>query len=103
MWFEVRRVLFRSAPSFGICAAELARGNAQPKSLLILGDPEQAEADFPKLPNAAVEISKLEERFPGPSTTVITGKDARPSAYFSAGPGRFSIIHIAAHGEANRR
>ena len=37
------------------------------------------------------------------STTIIAGAEARPDAYVAAQPGRYSMIHIAAHGEANRR
>jgi CHAT domain-containing protein len=33
----------------------------------------------------------------------VSGAAARPEAYPAAQPGRFSMIHIAAHGEANRR
>ena len=65
--------------------------------------PDSPGPEFPKLQYAGAEISKLHERLPGTSTTIVAGAEARPDAYAAAQPGRFSMIHIAAHGEANRR
>ena len=90
------------APSFEICLRQIPRGAVLPRSLLIMGNPESSGAEFPKLPYAAEEITSLSRRFPGPATRILAGPEARPEAYLSAQPGRFSMIHIAAHGEANR-
>jgi CHAT domain-containing protein len=91
------------APSFGICIRQAVRNAESAKSALIIGDADSSGPDYKKLQYAEVEISKLRERLAGMTPTVVSGGEARPDAYFAAQPGRFSIIHIAAHGEANRR
>jgi CHAT domain-containing protein len=91
------------APSFGICIRHAARNAESTKSALIIGDADSSGSDYKKLQYAEVEISQLRKRLAGMTPTVVSGGEARPDAYFAAQPGRFSIIHIAAHGEANRR
>jgi CHAT domain-containing protein len=91
------------APSFGICIHQTARDAGAPRSALIIGNPESPGPEFPKLQYAGAEISKLQQRLTGMSTTIIAGAEAKPDAYAAAQPGRYSMIHIAAHGEANRR
>ncbi len=100
-WLEDAQVAV--APSFGICIHQAAREAARPPSTLIIGNPDSPGPEFPKLQYAGDEISKLHQRLTGMSTTIIAGAEARPDAYAAAQPGRFSMIHIAAHGEANRR
>ncbi len=91
------------APSFSICVAQAPRRPAAGPSMLIMGDPEAAGAEYPKLPYAAAEISGVSRRFPAASKRILTGVEARPEAYMHEQLDRFSMIHIAAHGEANRR
>ncbi len=100
-WLE--DALIAVAPSFGICIHQSAREAAAPQSTLIIGNPDSPGPEFPKLQYAGAEISKLHQRLTGMSTTIIAGAEAKPDAYAAAQPGRFSMIHIAAHGEANRR
>ena len=100
-WLE--DALIAVAPSFGICIHQTARDAGAPQSALIIGDPDSPGREFPKLQYAGAEISKLRQRLTGMSTTIISGAQARPDAYAAAQPGRYSMIHIAAHGEANRR
>lgn len=99
-WIE--DVLMAVAPSFEICARPSGAGKTASQTMLIIGNAEGAGVDYPPLPHAATEISRLHERFAGRST-VIAGAKADPRAYFAAQPKRYSIIHVAAHGEANRR
>ncbi len=100
-WLE--DALIAVAPSFGICIHQPAREAAAPQSTLIIGNPDSPGPEFPKLQYAGDEISKLHQRLSGMSTTIIAGAEARPDAYAAAQPGRYSMIHLAAHGEANRR
>jgi CHAT domain-containing protein/tetratricopeptide (TPR) repeat protein len=100
-WIE--DVLVTVAPSLEICARPAVGRKNAAKSVLIIANANGAGSDYPPLPNAATEISRLRERFPGPSTRVVEGKEADPAAYFAAHPERYSMIHVAAHGEANRR
>jgi CHAT domain-containing protein len=71
-------------------------------SLLLIGNPVPAAAEYPPLPDAASEVESLRRRFPGPSSLVLTGAAAWPGAYREANPGRFSLIHFSAHATANR-
>jgi tetratricopeptide (TPR) repeat protein len=100
-WLEDAQIAV--APSFGICIHQTARDAGAPRSALIIGNPESPGPEFPKLQYAGAEISKLQQRLTGMSTTIIAGAEAKPDAYAAAQPGRYSMIHIAAHGEANRR
>jgi CHAT domain-containing protein len=97
-WIE--DALLAVAPSFEICAREFGAGKIASQSVLIIGNAEGAGADYPRLPHAAAEIAQLHERFSGRSTVI---EKADPHAYFAAQPERYSMIHVAAHGEANRR
>jgi tetratricopeptide (TPR) repeat protein len=91
------------APSFGICIREAPRNAGIGKAALIIGNSDSPGPEYKKLQYAEAEISTLRERLAGMTPTIVAGAEARPDAYFTAQPGRFSIIHIAAHGEANRR
>jgi CHAT domain-containing protein/predicted negative regulator of RcsB-dependent stress response len=73
-----------------------------PTSLLVIGDPEPASRDYHKLPYARREIAAIERSFPNIVKAVFTGTRANPSAYRESRPERFSMIHFAAHGLANR-
>ncbi len=74
------------------------RGSAKP-SLLLFGAPTPANADFPDLPAATSEIENIRSVFRDAETR--TGPDATPQGFLDASPGRFSLIHFAAHAEAN--
>jgi CHAT domain-containing protein/Tfp pilus assembly protein PilF len=70
-------------------------------SLLLFGDPmPPKEANYAKLPNATSEISEIQQQFQRAVT--ITGTAADPHAYAASKPEGFSMIHFAAHAEANR-
>lgn len=97
-WIE--DVTVAVAPSLGIAAAPPAHP-IPARSLLIIGDPVYSGKDFDQLLYSPQEISRIESRFGAARKTVITGAAANPSAYRSANPGQFSIIHFSTHGEAN--
>jgi CHAT domain-containing protein/Tfp pilus assembly protein PilF len=71
------------------------------KSILLIGNPESASPDFPKLPNAADEITNVRKRFALLQNAVYEGPNANPKTYRAANPGSFSAIHFAAHASAN--
>jgi len=88
------------APSVAMALAPTA---SQPAagSLLLIGAPDYAGVGYQPLPGAAAEVDELRKRFSDGSPAVITGKNASPAAYRAADPGRYSLIHFAAHAEAN--
>jgi CHAT domain-containing protein/Flp pilus assembly protein TadD len=95
-WLE--DVIVTVAPSLSVLSVEEPRPPSN--SVLLIGAPTAANPDFPPLPNAPSEIAGIKELYA--STAVFEGAEATPTAYRSAGPARFSLIHFAAHAQANR-
>jgi CHAT domain-containing protein/predicted negative regulator of RcsB-dependent stress response len=88
-------------------APSLAIPHARPmpvslRSVLLIGNPAQAAAEYPPLPHAGAEIHNVEQRLARLQRTVYEGPQAEPSVYRAANPGKYSIIHFAAHALANR-
>jgi CHAT domain-containing protein len=71
------------------------------KKLLIMGDPISPDEKFPALLNAGTEIGSIASHFPPASETVLTQKQAVPSAYTRSGPAQFAYIHFVAHGTSS--
>jgi tetratricopeptide (TPR) repeat protein len=92
----------KSGNSAGLAAAResVVRELRKSREVLVIGNPEQASEEYPRLPHAAGEIDSIRRSFP--QATVLAGAAANASGYFEAHPERFSLIHFAAHGIANR-
>lgn len=71
------------------------------RSLLLIGDPAPASERFPRLPAVAREIRSIERALPRDAVRLLQGDEASPDAYRASAPGRFSLIHFAAHAEAS--
>ncbi len=80
-----------------------AKPSSPPKHarLLLIGDPVPPGDEFPKLPQAGVEMSEIERYFPPNETTVFSGRQATPEAYLKSEPGQFTYIHFVAHGTSS--
>ena len=72
------------------------------QSLLLIGNPVSPDSEFPNLAFAAEEMSSIEAAFPQVRKVVLSGPDARPSAWTEAGPGDFDLVHFTAHATANQ-
>jgi CHAT domain-containing protein/Tfp pilus assembly protein PilF len=96
-WLEDATV--EIAPSLRLYGRARAASRAQP-SILLIGDPVQEDPSLPPLPHAAAEIAGISSLFR--DKLVLTGAAARPDAYRTSGPGRFSVVHFAAHAVPNR-
>jgi CHAT domain-containing protein len=99
-WIEDVAVSY--ANSLALLAAGASRHASPAKKLLLVGDPVSPDAEFPKLPQAAAEISRIENYFPASHRAVFAGTNATPDAYFNSQPEGFSHIHFVAHGTASR-
>ncbi|MGA9481649.1 MAG: CHAT domain-containing protein, partial [Candidatus Acidiferrales bacterium] len=99
-WIEDADVSY--ANSLTLLAAGAARHASPAKKLLLVGDAVSPDAEFPKLPQAAAEMSGIENYFPAPEREVFAGPAATPEAYFDSQPQDFSYIHFVAHGTASR-
>jgi len=73
-----------------------------PKSLLIIGNPVSASAEYAPLPYAGAEVRTVAHRLAKLQQAVYEGSSAEPSVYRTSNPGKYSIVHFAAHAFANR-
>jgi CHAT domain-containing protein/tetratricopeptide (TPR) repeat protein len=89
------------APSLTIAASRSVGDPWRTPSVLLIGAPNYVGSDYTPLPNAAAELQSIEGHFAGAQHRVLKGPQASPAAYAQAGPGGFSLIHFAAHAEAN--
>jgi CHAT domain-containing protein len=99
-WIE--DVILSDASSLALLAG--SRRPVQPgqKRLLLVGDPLSASPEYPRLPQAATEIDRVEQHFPGRARLVLAGAQATPQAYLASDTSRFSYVHFVAHGTASR-
>lgn len=99
-WIEDVDVSY--ANSLTLLAAGATRHASAAKKLLLVGDPVSPDAEFPKLPQAAAEMTGIENYFPAAERTVFSGAEATPDSYLKSQPADFSYIHFVAHGTASR-
>ena len=71
------------------------------RKLLLLGDPISPNDNYPELPDAAVEINRIESHFAPSDRTAFTRGEATTQAYLNSNPEQFSYIHFAAHATAS--
>jgi CHAT domain-containing protein len=98
-WIE--DVQIAVSPSITIAASTPASAAPSAPALLVIGAPNYAGTSYEPLPNASTEIREIQSHFGGWKQTVVEGAKAAPAAYAQAGPANFSLIHFAAHAEAN--
>ena len=89
------------APSIDILALPPQAGAGKSVSLLLIGAPDYAGSHYQPLANAEREIREIQSSFPGRVQQAYLGAQASPAVYSQSDPQRFSLIHFAAHAEAN--
>jgi len=90
------------APSIQIlAAAPPPAARAKQVSLLLIGAPDYRGSHYEPLANAEREIRDIQSDFQGRRQQAYLGAQALPAVYGQAEPNRFSLIHFAAHAEAN--
>lgn len=99
--FWIEDVTLTTASSLTLLEHSATRPKAKVKNLLLVGNTEQPNADFPTLAQAPAEMEKIEQYFPDSQRKVLEGKQATPSAYLDSDPGRFSYLHFVTHGTAS--
>jgi len=99
-WIE--EVTVTTTSSIRILSRLQADSTVPTRDLLLIGNPIAAGGEFEALPNAPVEIERIERHFPPQGQTVLTQARAVPAAYSTSGPERFRYIHFVAHGTASR-
>ena len=71
-------------------------------NLLLVGAPTSSRTEYPELPGAKLEIAGIRKIFDG-RDTVVEGATATPREFRDSKPASFSMIHFAAHAEANQQ
>ena len=99
-WIE--DVTVATAGSLALLASASARPTPKEKSLFLVGNTVSPNADFPALPQAAVEMNDIEKYFPAQRREVLSGSQATPAAYLGAKPELFAYLHFVTHGTASR-
>ena len=69
--------------------------------LLLVGNTEQPNNDFPALAQASMEMKNIEQYFPDARRKVLEGKQATAKAYLESNPEQFSYLHFVTHGTAS--
>jgi CHAT domain-containing protein len=99
--YLIERLTLELAPSLDVLAENRIPAKLS-DALLLIGNPDQAVEEYPRLPFAGSEIGLISKTFSPREQTVLEGARAYPGAYRDARPERFSWIHFAAHANANR-
>lgn len=82
-------------------AASLSRGLAKGAAALLVGDPEAAGAEYPRLAEAGKELDGIAAMWSG--AKVVRGLEATPELWKTTPLDSYRVIHVAAHAEANRQ
>lgn len=97
-WIE--DVQIEVAPSITIAMAKSGE-RASAAGVLLIGDPDYRGTGYEPLAGAGEELRAIQARFAGVRQAVYSGAKATPAAYREAKPELFSVIHFAAHAEAD--
>jgi CHAT domain-containing protein len=100
--FWIEDVTLTAANSLTLLASSTMRPATKEKDLLLVGNTEQPNLDFPALPQAPAEMKYVGHYFPDQNRKVLEGKQATPSAYLSSNPEKFAYLHFVTHGTASR-
>lgn len=95
-------VVLSDASSLALLAGFRHATAPRQRNLLLVGDPTSASPEYPRLPQAATEIDRVEQHFPARARLVLEGAQATPQAYLASDTSRFSYVHFVAHGTASR-
>jgi CHAT domain-containing protein/tetratricopeptide (TPR) repeat protein len=98
-WIESATI--RISPSLNFLASNAARpGRAGRSGLLLIGNPNPALPQYPKLEFAGSEMSEIASAMSAAHPTVVQEASATPESYSAAQPGQFGFIHFSAHAAA---
>lgn len=99
--YLIEQATISVAPALALLDSRPAPAVSTSPALLIVGDPETPAGALDRLQYAGEEIDNIQSLFPGPRTVVRRGSAASPQGFTETSPGRFSLIHFAAHATAS--
>jgi CHAT domain-containing protein len=98
--YWINDVAINNTSSLAFRFATLRKAGGTPRQLLLMGDPIEVTAEYPKLKNAADEIKNVANHFVPIQRAVFSEKAATPNAYFIAKPENYRFIDFVTHGTA---
>ncbi|MBV8819715.1 MAG: CHAT domain-containing protein [Acidobacteriaceae bacterium] len=81
--------------------SENARSGHPSGRMLLIGDPDSTDEQFPKLSYAQAEIRDISRHFDTALVSAFTNSRAVPEAYSEMRGARYSYVHFTAHASAN--
>lgn len=99
--FWIEDVTLSTASSMALLSAERPRPD-KAGSLLLVGNPESPNPQFPSLAGATAEMQKVSAHFPESQCRVLEGNQATVGAYLASNPQRYSYLHFVTHGTASQ-
>lgn len=100
MHYLLDDLIVSSAPSLAMLDAAEPIGRPNRKILLI-GNPDSPDQDFPSLPFFGLEMSRIEGHFPSSEISTLEGQQATPAAYLASDPSGYAYIHFVSHAVAS--
>ncbi len=100
MHYLLSDLIVSSAPSLAMLGAQEPMGRSSGKILLI-GNPNSPDQEFPSLPFFGLEMSRIEGHFSAPEISTLEGQRATPAAYLASDPHSFTYIHFVSHAVAS--
>jgi len=98
-WIE--DVTVSTAASLTMLSGATQKVPGRTRSLLLVGNAESPNRDFPVLPQSQAEMQKVSAHFDASQQKVLQGKRATPSGYLESDPRQFAYLHFATHGTAS--
>jgi CHAT domain-containing protein/Flp pilus assembly protein TadD len=99
--FWIESATIRISPSLNYIASNAPlRGKPRNSRLLLIGDPDPALSQYPKLEFASTEISEIASAMSAAQPVVVKGASATPASYSASQPADFGFIHFSAHAAA---
>ena len=100
MHYLLGDLIVSSAPSLAMLCAQEPWGRAN-KKILLIGNPDSPDPDFPSLPFFGLEMSRIEGHFRSSQISALAGQQATPAAYFASDPRSYAYIHFVSHAVAS--
>jgi CHAT domain-containing protein len=100
MHYLLDDLIVSSAPSLAMLGAAEPVGRPNRKILLI-GNPDSPDQDFPSLPFFGLEMSRIEGHFLSSEISTLEGQQATPAAYLASDPRGYAYIHFVSHAVAS--
>jgi len=97
-WIEDATLV--SAPSLYMLASKKS-SESTARNALLFGDAVSPDPDYPELPKASVEMTRIEKHFAAGEARIFARQMANPQAYMDSDPQRYAYIHFVAHGVAS--